>query len=128
MNTQKRVFNKLAEETKVELGAQKVELALVDDIVKVYNNIKSKADGLAMNARRAAQELDETSNKAKGLLKEIASTESDSKRLVASAKDLGIPIPPEASIAIRQLQAYRSDLSELKSATEKAGDIVFGML
>ena len=128
MNTQKRVFNKLAESDKVELATQKVDLALVDDIVKVYNNIKSKADGLAMNARRAAQELDETSNKAKGLLKEIASTESDSKRLVASAKDLGIPIPPEASIAIRQLQAYRSDLSELKSATEKAGDIVFGML
>lgn len=128
MNTKKRVFKKLSEESKTELSAQKVELALVDDIVKVYNGIKSKADGLSMSARRAAQELDETSNKAKQLLKQIESTESDVKKLVTSAKDLGIELPSEASIAIRQLQAYRSDLSELKSATEKAGDIVFGML
>ena len=128
MNTQNRVFKKLAQAEKVELSAQKIELALVDDIVKVYNSIKSKADGLSMSARRAAQELDETSNKAKQLLKQIESTESDVKKLVTSAKDLGIELPSEASIAIRQLQAYRSDLSELKSATEKAGDIVFGML
>ena len=128
MSTESRVFNKLAEVEKVELSAQKVELALVDDIVKVYNSIKSKADGLSMSARRAAQELDETSNKSKQLLKQIESTESDVKKLVTSAKDLGIELPSEASIAIRQLQAYRSDLSELKSATEKAGDIVFGML
>ena len=128
MNTQKEVFNKLFKEDKVELAAQKIELSLVDDIVKVYNSIKSKADGLSMNARRAAQELDETSNKAKQLLKEIEKSESDSKKLVNSAKDLGIELPSEASVAIRQLQAYRSDLSELQSATEKAGDIVFGML
>jgi len=128
MSTKNRVFKKLAQAEKVELSAQKVELALVDDIVKVYNSIKSKADGLSMSARRAAQELDETSNKAKQLLKQIESTESDVKKLVTSAKDLGIELPSEASIAIRQLQAYRSDLSELKSATEKAGDIVFGML
>jgi uncharacterized membrane protein len=128
MNTQKEVFNKLFKEDKVELAAQKIELSLVDDIVKVYNSIKSKADGLSMNARRAAQELDETSSKAKQLLKEIEKSESDSKKLVNSAKDLGIQLPSEASVAIRQLQAYRSDLSELQSATEKAGDIVFGML
>lgn len=128
MKTQREVFNKLFKEDKTELATQKVELGLVDDIVKVYNNIKSKADGLSMNARKAAQELDETSNKAKQLLKEIESSESDSKKLVSSAKDLGIQLPSEASIAIRQLQAYRSDLSELKSATAKAGDIIFGML
>jgi len=128
MKTQREVFNKLFKEEKVELAAQKIELSLVDDIVKVYNSIKSKADGLSMNARRAAQELDETSNKAKQLLKEIEKSESDSKKLVNSAKDLGIELPSEASVAIRQLQAYRSDLSELQSATEKAGDIVFGML
>jgi len=128
MKTQREVFNKLFKEEKVELSAEKIELSLVDDIVKVYNSIKSKADGLSMNARRAAQELDETSNKAKQLLKEIEKSESDSKKLVNSAKDLGIELPSEASVAIRQLQAYRSDLSELQSATEKAGDIVFGML
>ena len=90
MKTQREVFNKLFKEEKVELSAEKIELSLVDDIVKVYNSIKSKADGLSMNARRAAQELDETSNKAKQLLKEIEKSESDSKKLVNSAKDLGI--------------------------------------
>ena len=37
MSTQKRVFNKLAQENKTELSAQKIELALVDDFIKQYN-------------------------------------------------------------------------------------------
>jgi len=128
MNVSKQVFSRLFKEEKTELETHKIELALVDDIVKVYNDIKSKADALSMQARRAAQELDETSNKAKQLLKEIQSSESDSKRLTTSAKDLGIQIPAEASIAINQLQAYRSDLAELDSTTSKASDMVFGMM
>ena len=46
MNTKNRVFNKLAQAEKVELSAQKVELASIEDAIKekprlaeVYNNL-----------------------------------------------------------------------------------------
>ena len=38
MNTQKEVFNKLFKEDKTELATQKVELALVDDFQKQFQN------------------------------------------------------------------------------------------
>jgi hypothetical protein len=42
MNTQKRVFNKLAEETKVELATQKIELGFIDDVSKRASKELSK--------------------------------------------------------------------------------------
>ena len=107
---------------------EKIELALVDDIEKTYNNIKSDSDSLYSTVRKAAQDIDEVSIKAKGIIKEIDDTDGDVKKLVEGAKDLGIELPSEASISIRQLQAYRSDLSELVSRTEKASDGLFAML
>jgi len=107
---------------------EKVELALVDDIEKTYNKIKSDSDTLYGNVRRAAQNIDEVSGKAKSIIKQIDATDSDVKKLIDGAKDLGVELPTEATISIRQLQAYRSDLSELASRTEKASDGLFAML
>jgi hypothetical protein len=107
---------------------EKLELALVDNIEKTYNNIKSDSDSLYSTVRKAAQDIDGVSIKAKGILKQIDGTDGDVKKLVEGAKDLGIELPSEASISIRQLQAYRSDLSELVSRTEKASDGLFAML
>lgn len=125
MNLENKIRKQLF---KTELETHKVELALVDDIVKTYNKIKSQSDALFMRARKNAQDLDFVATRSKETLKEIEKTESDVKKLVNSAKDLGIELPSEASIAIRQLQAYRSELAELKSATTKAGDTIFGIL
>ena len=55
MNTQREVFNKLFKEEKTELATQKIELALVDDIVKVYKSIKSKADADTMATKMKKQ-------------------------------------------------------------------------
>jgi len=125
MNLENKIRKQLF---KTELETHKVELALVDDIVKTYNKIKSQSDALFMRARKNAQDLDFVATRSKATLKEIEKTESDVKKLVNSAKDLGIELPSEASIAIRQLQAYRSELAELKSATTKASDTIFGIL
>lgn len=137
METKDKIKEDMSEEkiaaellSKIEniVKGEKIELALVDDIEKTYNNIKSDSDSLYSTVRKAAQDIDEVSIKAKGIIKEIDDTDGDVKKLVEGAKDLGIELPSEASISIRQLQAYRSDLSELVSRTEKASDGLFAML
>lgn len=128
MSTLKTVFNKLTKEDKVELKSEKIELALVDDLVKKYDNIKSKADSLTLKARKAAQELDEVSSKSKSMLKEIADVQKLANQIYKSAEDLGIGLPNEAEVAVRQIDAYRSDMAEVSSTTEKASDLIFGLL
>jgi len=107
---------------------ERVELALVDDLVKKYDNIKSEADSLTLKARKAAQELDEVSSKSKSMLKEIADAQKIADNIYKSAEDLGVGLPNEAEVAVRQIDAYRSDMSEVSSTTAKASDLIFGLL
>ncbi len=63
MNTQNRVFKKLAEVEKVELSAQKVELTLVDNLKKYsqgLNKYQNEGDGLLKRGNRLLSELKET--------------------------------------------------------------------
>ena len=110
------------------LSVQKVDLALVDDLVKDYESIKSKSDALTMKARKAAQDLDQVSTKSKSMLKEIAAAQKTADEIVKAAKDLGVSLPNEAMVAARQIDAYRSDMSEVSSTTGKASDLIFGLL
>ena len=110
------------------LKVDKVELALVDDLVKEYNNIKSKSDALTLKARKAAQDLDEVSTKSKSMLKEISDAQKTADEIVKAAKDLGVELPQEAIVAAKQIDAYRSDMSEISSTTAKASDLIFGLL
>jgi|TARA_R110001583_G_scaffold37873_6_gene122709 uncharacterized coiled-coil DUF342 family protein len=107
---------------------ERVELALVDDLVKDYNNIKSKSDALTLKARKAAQDLDEVSTKSKSMLKEIADAQKTADEIVKAAKGLGVELPQEAKVAANQIDAYRSDMSEVSSTTAKASDLIFGLL
>lgn len=107
---------------------EKLELALVDDIEKTYNKIKSDADSLGMSLIKAANEVNGISSKAKEILKQIDSTDGDVKKLEAGAKDLGIILPAEAEISIRQLKVYKSSLSQLASKSAKVADSLFSML
>ncbi len=55
MSTKKRVFKKLAEETKVDLSAHKVELGSIEDAIKETKSeadkLWSKVNGYSANAR-----------------------------------------------------------------------------
>jgi len=121
-----KVYSKLPK--KHNLGKQKVDLSMIDDIVNSYESIKSEADGLMMDVRKAAQDIDEVSSRAKDIINQIDGTDSEVERIVQSVNDLGIELPSELSVAIRQLQAYRSDLSETSSRAETASDGLFAML
>jgi len=126
--TLKKIYSKLSKQDKTELKSEKVELALVDDIVKTYNKIKSDADGLFMDVRRAAQDVDKVAIDAKAVLKRIQATESDVKQIIKATNDLGVEVPSEAKVAIRQLDAYRSDMAELSQRADKASTGLFALL
>ena len=121
-------LNKMIRESKTELKSEKVELALVDDLVKKYDGIKSEADSLTLKARKAAQELDEVSSKSKSMLKQIADVQKLADEIYKSAEDLGVGLPNEAEVAVRQIDAYRSDMAEVSSTTAKASDLIFGLM
>ena len=122
-----KVYSKLPNK-KHNFRKQKVDLSLIDDIVNSYESIKSEADGLMMDVRKAAQDINEVSSRAKEIIDQIDATDSEVERIVQSVNDLGIELPSEVSVAIRQLQAYRSDLAETSSRAETASDGLFAML
>ena len=58
-----------------KFSTQKVELALVDNVVKEYNKINREAMDLYMIVRKAGQDVDEVSQKAGALLKRVIATD-----------------------------------------------------
>ena len=125
MSTKKRVFKKLAEETKVELSAQKVELALnlggiksmsskLKSNIKSYQKKFSVLDDLVREIGSEARELDGRVDK---FYKEVKKIEVEGK---VSAKELGVdffdtPIGKEVdsintSILIGELNVIKEGL------------------
>ena len=111
-----------------KFSTQKVNLGLSENVEKKYNKIKNEADSLSMIIRKAAQDIDEVSDKAKNIIKEIDSTDKDVKKLTQAADDLGIGLPSGAEVAVRQLQVYRNELKQLTSRASKASNDLFSLL
>jgi len=106
MNTQNRVFKKLAEETKVELSAQKVELGAIDDLKELITDAKRiiglQEDGVKLGnkAEREYKEVKKVVNDAEGItrgaIRQAANLKKESQsifnKVEISAKDLGINV------------------------------------
>ena len=116
------------EELKQLFTNQKVELALVDNVVKEYNKINDEANDLFMIVRKAAQDVDEVSQKAKTLLKRVIGTDSNVNKLEQAVDDLGIGLPNEAEVSVRQLKVYKNELRQLALQAEKASSVLFAMM
>lgn len=93
MNTTKSVYNKLFSESKVELGKHEVELALVDDIKKMYNEAGKELTLANSASKKAIAAIDEVFTayrqnavKSNEALNRIA-------ELKKQAKDLGLEAP-----------------------------------
>ena len=82
MSTKKRVFKKLAEETKVDLSAQKVELSLMDDVDKALDKANSKRRNLEKLAKKVSSDFNE-------LQSEYAIALQIAKKGEAAAKEIG---------------------------------------
>ena len=98
MNTQCRVFKKLAEVEKVELSAQKVELGIMQDLNKSINTHKQKRKSLDNSSDRWYVDLFKVRDKFSKVevdYKDFKSSLSDLKKFIKElenmAKELGIP-------------------------------------
>jgi hypothetical protein len=101
MSTKKRVFKKLAEETKVELSAQKVELGLTQDALNIYK---------ALNKVRSKIESDVSSLKKQAILGDsgIKNFNKKANDIEKMAKELGV------SVSDINLQKLFAEVKEMK--------------
>ena len=97
MNTQCRVFKKLAEVEKVELSAQKVELGIMQDLNKSINTHKQKRKSLDDSSDRWYGDLFKVRDKFSKVevdYKDFKSSLSDLEKFIKElenmAKELGV--------------------------------------
>jgi predicted DNA-binding ArsR family transcriptional regulator len=119
MRTQRRVFEKLSETTKVELASEKIELSDVDDLKKLntlyYKNTdtaNSKIKGLLSEARSAETKIEEA-------LKAANKMDTLISKVQKIAKELGIDENrveelKDAKIAVKDAKEYKSVLKTIK--------------
>lgn len=120
MDTNKKVFNKLFSNEKVELASEKFEFALADDF-------KSAFDLANGSQAKILSSLVDALGKAQAALKENASQWNKAsvigKQFVDKSKELGIDAPApilnqikSSDIGIKESQAYIAKISQLMSA------------
>ena len=108
MNTQCRVFKKLAEVEKVELSVHKVELALVDD-----------CKDLIKRGLKIESDLSSDLNKHNGLLRAGHGFKNKYGELVKRANELGFTVPPE----LKKLEDIASGFIKKGDALRKVSNL-----
>ena len=86
MNTQREVFNKLFKEEKTELSAQKIELALIDDIEKILDKANSERRRLQSLGLKIADNLNDLQSDYDNAFMKSKNAENKAKEL--GAEDL----------------------------------------
>ena len=122
MSTKNRVFNKLAQAEKVELSAQKVELALVDDFKKLSSKaINSGSD--------AGGDIDDWINKLPKHIAALKNSQKDQKKVIdlgekikKQAKDLGFDLP---AFVVKEIEGAKQWDKELNGIINKAKGFKF---
>ena len=116
MNTKNRVFNKLAQAEKVELSAQKIELALIQDIKKRDEFIKktlSEMDGLEADFLFTKNRIKNIAN----LVESDANLlDKDVSEAISKLKDLGINS--------KEFSQYTKTISKAKQESKKIKSII----
>ena len=116
MNTLKSVGNKLF---KTELGNQKIELGLVQDLEKLLSNIKSLSNPISQNIDKLTNlnkmikdEKESSKNNLTKLNQSYQKAVTLVERLDKQAKDLGIDAPI-VKIAFNELKGAEEDYNDL---------------
>jgi hypothetical protein len=119
MNTKKTIYSKLFTE-KVELAKHEVELGSIDDLNKVLEEIKGSGRNVAATGRKSVSALVNTTLPIIDTTrKKIEQARKDYDLISKQAKDLGIEIPPNVTVNLKEAIAEDSDLFELRKAIEK---------
>jgi hypothetical protein len=119
MNTLKTVFNRIAEE-ETKLSTHKVELGSIDNLNKVLEEIKGSGKNIAATGRKSVSSLVNTTLPIiDSTRKKIEQARKDYDLILKQAKDLGVEVPPNTVVNLKQAIAEDSDLFELRKAIEK---------
>ena len=123
MNTEKEVFNKLFKEEKVELSAEKIEVAAPQ-----FKDFGQKAQSIYLDARNLAQKdlmnlrdkIEDGERKLKKLSSEL---NSEISRVAKQAKDIGVDIK-ETTVyknmnkAVQEVMSYEDSFKKAITKTK----------
>lgn len=105
MRTQRRVFEKLSESTKVELASEKIELSVVSD----FDSAFAAGFKFMQQAEKELKEVKKTYLAAQGEFKNVIDAYNKYEKI---AKELGVSIPNEYISKNKDVISY---LKEIKS-------------
>jgi len=124
MNTQKIVFNKLAEAEKVELATQKVELGLIDDVKKVASNLESEWKKVLSIAVDGAKALNnKVLSKTKPINEKIFDLKDKIEKAEQALKDLGIGKNSDILKAKQALKIAQGQSNELSAISRRLNSV-----
>lgn len=124
MNTENRVFNKLAQAEKVELSAQKIELGLIDDVKKTSSDLESewkKVLSIAVDGAKALN--DKVQSKTKPINQKIFDLKSKIEKAEQALKDLGIGKNSDILKAKKALKIAQGQSNELSAISRRLNSV-----
>ncbi len=124
MNTENRVFKKLAQAEKVELSAQKIELGLIDDVKKTSSDLESewkKVLSIAVDGAKALN--DKVQSKTKPINQKIFDLKSKIEKAEQALKDLGIGKNSDILKAKKALKIAQGQSNELSAISRRLNSV-----
>ena len=125
--TKELIIADITAKVEAKLAIQKVNLSLVDDLIKKFEGVKKTEAKIISEIRKAGVIVDKGENNFKSLLKLLDNMEKDADVLLKQAKDLGVELPAPVNVAIRQIGAYTSTAFNAVGQLEKASSIIYGV-
>ena len=125
--TKELIIADITAKVEAKLASQKVNLSLVDDLIKKFEGVKTTEAKIISEIRKAGVIVDKGENDFKNLLKLLDTMEKDADVLLKQAKDLGVELPAPVNVAIRQIGAYSSNAFNAVGQLEKASSIIYGV-
>jgi len=125
--TKELIIADITAKVEAKLASQKVNLSLVDDLIKKFEGVKKTEAKIISEIRKAGVIVDKGENNFKSLLKLLDTMEKDADVLLKQAKDLGVELPAPVNVAIRQIGAYSSTAFNAVGQLEKASSIIYGV-
>jgi hypothetical protein len=127
ITTKELIIADITAKVEAKLASQKVNLSLVDDLIKKFESVKNTEARIISEIRKAGVIVDKGENDFKNLLKLLDTMEKDADVLLKQAKDLGVELPAPVNALIRQIGAYSSTAFNAVGQLEKASSIIYGV-
>jgi len=117
MRTQRRVFEKLSESTKVELASEKIELSLADDFKKLSSKAIKSGSNSGGDMQDWLDKLPKLLSTLKESLKDQQNVISLGEKIKKEIKELGVKLPSNIAKEIKGAEQWES---EIKTIIKKA--------